>query len=28
MVGEKQLLIVEDDEGFSRTLKRSFERRG
>lgn len=25
---EKRLLIVEDDEGFARTLKRSFERRG
>ena len=28
MAHEKQLLIVEDDEGFARTLKRSFERRG
>jgi two-component system response regulator RegA len=26
--GEKLLLIVEDDESFARTLKRSFERRG
>ncbi|MGY4303229.1 two-component system response regulator RegA [Bradyrhizobium sp. USDA 4369] len=25
---ERSLLIVEDDEGFARTLKRSFERRG
>ena len=25
---ERQLLIVEDDTGFARTLKRSFERRG
>jgi two-component system response regulator RegA len=25
---QKVLLIVEDDEGFARTLKRSFERRG
>lgn len=25
---DKQLLIVEDDESFARTLKRSFERRG
>ena len=25
---ERLLVIVEDDEGFSRTLKRSFERRG
>ncbi|QOZ29238.1 response regulator transcription factor [Bradyrhizobium sp. CCBAU 51753] len=25
---ERQLLIVEDDAGFARTLKRSFERRG
>ncbi|MES2175325.1 MAG: response regulator transcription factor [Pseudomonadota bacterium] len=28
MTDERQLLIVEDDEGFTRTLKRSFERRG
>ena len=28
MTGERQLLIVEDDAGFARTLKRSFERRG
>jgi two-component system response regulator RegA len=28
MATDKQLLIVEDDEGFARTLKRSFERRG
>ena len=28
MAGERSLLIVEDDEGFARTLKRSFERRG
>jgi two-component system response regulator RegA len=28
MPTDKQLLIVEDDEGFARTLKRSFERRG
>ncbi|WP_031297505.1 response regulator transcription factor [Sphingobium lactosutens] len=28
MSTDKQLLIVEDDEGFARTLKRSFERRG
>ncbi|SEQ82726.1 response regulator transcription factor [Sphingobium sp. YR768] len=28
MLTDKQLLIVEDDEGFARTLKRSFERRG
>jgi two-component system, response regulator RegA len=26
--GERCLLIVEDDDGFARTLKRSFERRG
>ena len=26
--GDRQLLIVEDDEAFARTLKRSFERRG
>ncbi|MDU6377461.1 MAG: hypothetical protein E6575_25805, partial [Bradyrhizobium sp.] len=25
---ERSLLIVEDDDGFARTLKRSFERRG
>lgn len=28
MDAERQLLIVEDDEAFSRTLTRSFERRG
>ena len=28
MAADRQLLIVEDDEGFARTLKRSFERRG
>ena len=28
MSDKRQLLIVEDDEAFSRTLKRSFERRG
>ena len=28
MTDERQLLIVEDDAGFARTLKRSFERRG
>lgn len=28
MTDERQLLIVEDDTGFARTLKRSFERRG
>ncbi|MGY3531943.1 response regulator transcription factor [Bradyrhizobium sp. USDA 4452] len=28
MTVERQLLIVEDDAGFARTLKRSFERRG
>ena len=28
MASERSLLIVEDDEGFARTLKRSFERRG
>jgi two-component system response regulator RegA len=28
MSGEKLLVIVEDDANFSRTLKRSFERRG
>lgn len=28
MVSERQLMIVEDDEAFARTLKRSFERRG
>ena len=28
MTAERQLLIVEDDAGFARTLKRSFERRG
>src|SRR3546814_18057566 len=27
-VGERCLLIVEDDAAFARTLKRSFERRG
>ncbi|PAL25155.1 response regulator transcription factor [Sphingopyxis sp. GW247-27LB] len=27
MTGRRQLLIVEDDEAFARTLKRSFERR-
>ena len=27
MTHERQLLIVEDDETFARTLKRSFERR-
>ena len=27
MSGKRQLLIVEDDEAFARTLKRSFERR-
>jgi len=27
-VTERRLLIVEDDEGFARTLSRSFERRG
>lgn len=27
MTGKRQLLIVEDDEAFARTLKRSFERR-
>ncbi|MDZ3831605.1 MAG: response regulator transcription factor [Sphingopyxis sp.] len=27
MVGQRQLIIVEDDESFARTLKRSFERR-
>ncbi|MBO9695004.1 MAG: response regulator transcription factor [Sphingopyxis sp.] len=27
-VEQRQLLIVEDDEAFARTLKRSFERRG
>ena len=27
-MGERRLLIVEDDEGFARTLTRSFERRG
>lgn len=26
--GDRQLLIVEDDEAFAQTLKRSFERRG
>jgi len=28
LTDERQLLIVEDDAGFARTLKRSFERRG
>jgi len=28
LAAERSLLIVEDDEGFARTLKRSFERRG
>ncbi|MGV7216160.1 response regulator transcription factor [Bradyrhizobium sp. UFLA05-112] len=28
MVPEQSLIIVEDDAGFARTLKRSFERRG
>ena len=28
MTTERSLIIVEDDEGFARTLKRSFERRG
>ena len=28
MTTERRLLIVEDDEGFARTLTRSFERRG
>lgn len=28
MAAERRLLIVEDDEAFARTLKRSFERRG
>ena len=28
MTAERSLLIVEDDSGFARTLKRSFERRG
>ena len=28
MTSERLLLIVEDDEAFARTLKRSFERRG
>lgn len=28
MTDERSLLIVEDDAGFARTLKRSFERRG
>jgi two-component system response regulator RegA len=28
MSDERLLIIVEDDEGFARTLKRSFERRG
>ncbi|QGP78675.1 response regulator transcription factor [Sphingobium sp. CAP-1] len=28
MTTDRQLLIVEDDEAFARTLKRSFERRG
>ncbi|HZR87183.1 MAG TPA: response regulator transcription factor [Bradyrhizobium sp.] len=28
MASERCLLIVEDDDGFARTLKRSFERRG
>ncbi|MEP9359685.1 response regulator transcription factor [Sphingomonas sp. KR3-1] len=28
MTGSRKLLIVEDDEAFARTLRRSFERRG
>jgi len=28
MSGERSLVLVEDDEAFARTLKRSFERRG
>ncbi|WP_024516114.1 response regulator transcription factor [Bradyrhizobium sp. Tv2a-2] len=28
MTAERNLVIVEDDDGFARTLKRSFERRG
>jgi len=28
LTDERQLLIVEDDSGFARTLRRSFERRG
>ena len=28
MVGDRTLLIVDDDEAFAKTLKRSFERRG
>ena len=28
MTDKPKLLIVEDDSGFARTLKRSFERRG
>lgn len=28
MSDERLLVIVEDDEGFAKTLKRSFERRG
>lgn len=28
MTTDRRLLIVEDDDGFTRTLKRSFERRG
>jgi two-component system response regulator RegA len=28
LVSDRSLLIVEDDDGFARTLKRSFERRG
>jgi two-component system, response regulator RegA len=28
LTAERSLLIVEDDAGFARTLKRSFERRG
>ncbi|MGC2777324.1 MAG: response regulator transcription factor [Bradyrhizobium sp.] len=28
MESERSLLIIEDDDGFARTLKRSFERRG
>lgn len=28
MMSERRLLIVEDDEGFARTLARSFEKRG
>ena len=28
MTAERPLIVVEDDAGFARTLKRSFERRG